>query len=52
MKSVIDEEIAANACFTVLSNEDNFTALVKQNRSLAEKVRDFFADFVEKIKNA
>lgn len=51
-KSVIDEEIAANACFTVLSNEDNFTALVKQNRSLAEKVRDFFADFVEKIKNA
>ena len=51
-KSVIDEEIAANACFTVLSNEDNFTALVKQNRSLAEKVRDFFADFAEKIKNA
>lgn len=51
-KSVIDEEIAANACFTVLSNEDNFTALVKQNRSLAEKVRDFFADFIEKIKNA
>lgn len=51
-KSVIDEEIAANACFTVLSNEDNFTALVKQNRSLAEKVRDFFAEFVEKIKNA
>lgn len=51
-KSVIDEEIAANACFTVLSNENNFTALVKQNRSLAQKVRDFFADFVEKIKNA
>lgn len=51
-KSVIDEEIAANACFTVLSNEDNFTALVKQNRSIAEKVRDFFADFIEKIKNA
>ena len=51
-KSVIDEEIAANACFTVLSNENNFTALVKQNRSLAEKVRDFFADFAEKIKNA
>lgn len=51
-KSVIDEEIAANACFTVLSNENNFTALVKQNRSLAEKVRDFFADFVNKIRNA
>lgn len=51
-KSAIDEEIAANACFTVLSNENNFTALVKQNRSLAEKVRDFFADFVNKIRNA
>ena len=51
-KSVIDEEIAANACFTVLSNENNFTALVKQNRSLAQRVRDFFADFIEKIKNA
>ena len=51
-KSVIDEEIAANACFTALSNEDNFTALVKKNRSLAEKVRDFFADFVNKIRNA
>lgn len=36
----------------MLSNEDNFTALVKQNRSLAEKVRDFFADFLEKIRNA
>ena len=36
----------------MLSNEDNFTALVKQNRSIAEKVRDFFADFIEKIKNA
>ena len=51
-KSVIDEEIAANACFTMLSNEDTFTALVKKNRSLAQKVRDFFADFVEKIKNS
>lgn len=36
----------------MLSNEKNFTALVQQNRSLAQKVRDFFADFVEKIKNA
>ncbi len=48
---VINEEIAANACFTVLSDELNFTQLVQQNRSLAQRVRDFFAEFVEKIKS-
>ncbi len=46
------EEIAANACFTVLSEQENFEKLVKQDKSLAQKVRDFFADFLEKIKNA
>lgn len=50
-KSVIDEEIAANAYFTVLSDENNFTDLVKQNTSLTKKVRDFFADFIDKIRN-
>ncbi len=47
-----NEEIAANACFTVLSEKENFESLVKQDKSLAQKVRDFFADFIEKIKNA
>ncbi len=42
----------ANACFTVLSEKENFERLVKQDKSLAQKVRDFFADFIEKIKNA
>ena len=51
-KSVIDEKSPLTLVHTVLSNEDNFTALVKQNGSLVEKVRDFFADFIEKIKNA
>lgn len=45
----INEEMAANACFTVLSDEENFHSLVKQNQSLAQKVRDFFADFVNRI---
>lgn len=47
-----NEEIAANACFTVFSEQQNFEQLVKQDKSLAQKVRDFFADFIEKIKNA
>lgn len=47
-----DEEIAANACFTVFSEQENFEKLVNQDKSLARKVRDFFADFIIKIKNA
>lgn len=47
-----NEEIAANACFTVLSERENFESLVKHDRSLAQKVRDFFADFIEKIKDS
>lgn len=47
-----NEEIVANACFTVLSEQENFEKLVKQDKSLAQKIRDFFADFIGKIKNA
>lgn len=47
-----NEEIAANACFTVLFEKENFERLVKQDKSLAQKVRNFFADFIKKIKNA
>ncbi len=45
-----NEEIAANACFTVLSEQENFERLVKQDKTLAQKVRDFFAYFIDKIK--
>lgn len=47
-----NEEIAANACFTVFSKQENFEKLVRQDKPLAQKVRDFFAEFIEKIKNA
>lgn len=47
----INEEMAANACFTVLSNEQNFNSLVKQNKSLAQRVKDFFADFINQIRD-
>lgn len=52
IEEYINEEISANACFTVLSDEDNFVNLVKENKSLAQKVRDFFADFIQTIRNA
>lgn len=47
----INEEMAAKACFTVLSNEQNFNSLVKQNKSLAQRVKDFFADFINQIRD-
>ena len=47
---MINEEIAANACFTVLSKEQNFKSLVNQNKSLAQRVYDFFADFLNQIR--
>lgn len=47
---MINEEIAANACFTVLSKEKNFKSLVNQNKSLAQRVYDFFADFLNQIR--
>ena len=50
--ALANEEIAGNACFTVLSEQANFEQLVKQDKSLAQKVRDFFADFIDKIKKA
>lgn len=52
IEEYINEEISANACFTVLSDEDNFVNLVKENKSLAQRVRDFFADFIQTIRNA
>lgn len=46
------EEMAANACFTVFSDEANVKQLVAQDRTLAQKVRDFFADLVDRMKKA
>ena len=51
-EAAANEEIAANACFGVLSEKDNFETLVKDNRKLAKKVRDFFQSFLNKIKKA
>ena len=44
------EEIVAEAVPTVFSDEQSVRYLVKQNRSLAEKLRDFIVEFVGKLK--
>ena len=46
------EEMAANACFTVFSDEANVKQLVAQDRTLAQKVRDFFAGLIDRMKKA
>lgn len=46
------EEMAANACFTVFSDEANVKQLVAQDRTLAQKVRDFFAELINRMKKA
>ncbi len=51
-KSKVESEMAGNACFGVLSQRENFEELVKQDRSLAKKVLDFFSEFFSKIEEA
>lgn len=46
------EEMAANACFTVFSDEANVKQLVAQDRTLAQKVHDFFANMIDRMKKA
>lgn len=50
--ALANEEIAANACFTVFSDEANVKQLVAQDRTLAQKVRDFFAGLIDRMKKA
>ena len=44
------EEIVAEAAPAALTNKDAMRAFVKENRSLAEKVRDFFVRFADELR--
>lgn len=44
------EEIVAEAAPAALTNREAMRAFVKENRSLAEKVRDFFVRFAEELR--
>lgn len=48
--SVAIEEIVAEALPSIWGDERAVNAFVSQNRSLAQKVRDFIVDFVERLK--
>lgn len=45
------EEIVAELVPQVLTNEDSARLLVEKNRTLAQKIRDFFINFATKLKS-
>lgn len=46
------DEVVANACQTMLRDSSAITELAQQNKSLAEKIRDFIKDLIDRIKAA
>ena len=46
----ITDEMAADAAGMFLNDENFIRAIVEKDRSIAEKIRDFFADIVDAIK--
>lgn len=44
------EEIVANSCFDVFTNEQAVEHIAKQNRTLAQQMKDWFNDFLSKLK--
>ena len=46
------DEVVANACQNLLENSEALQNLVRQNRSLGEKIMDFIKEFLEKIRDA
>lgn len=45
------EEIVAELVPQILTNEESTRVLVENNRTLAQKIRDFFIDFAAKLKS-
>lgn len=50
--ALAEEEMAANACFTVFAEEQNVKQLVAEDVTLAQKVRDFFVNLIDRMKKA
>lgn len=46
------DEVVADACEMMLRDSEAVQRLAKENRSLAEKIRDWIGDFVEKVRAA
>ena len=39
-------------CFTVFTNEENVNKLAEKDKGLLKRIKDFFSDFLDRIKNA
>lgn len=46
------DEVVADACEMMLRDSEAVQRLAKENRSLAEKIRDWISDFAEKVRAA
>ena len=46
------DEVVADACEMMLRNTEAVQRLANENRSLAEKIRDWIGDFVKKLRDA
>jgi hypothetical protein len=51
-KAKIDEEIVAEHCFEALTNKEQWDSFAAENKTLAEKIKDFILEFVAMINRA
>lgn len=47
-----EDEVVANACQPMLQNSKAFEQFAREHRNVAEKIRDFMKEFLDKIKAA
>ena len=48
-KAKIDEEIVADHCFEAMTNKEQWDSFAAENKTLAEKIKDFILEFVAMI---
>lgn len=51
-KAKIDEEIVADHCFEALTNKEQWESFAAENKTIADKIKDFIKEFVAMINRA
>lgn len=51
-KAKIEEEIVADHCFEAMTNKEQWDSFAAENKTLAEKIKDFILEFVAMINRA
>lgn len=51
-KTKIEEEIVADHCFEAMTNKEQWDSFAAENKTLAEKIKDFILEFVAMINRA